>query len=84
MEKQVGHVTHYFNHLGVAAIQLEDDDLKLGDHIHIKGRTTDVIQPVESLQHEHGDIKVAHPGQNIGVKVVDHVREHDAVYKTFM
>lgn len=84
MEKKIGHVTHYFSHLGVAAIQVEDDDLKLGENIHIKGHTTDVVQPIDSLQYEHGDIRVAHPGQSVGVKVKDHVREHDTVYKTFM
>jgi translation elongation factor EF-1alpha len=84
MEKQLGHVTHYFSHQGVAAIQVEADELKVGDQIHIKGRTTDLVQPVDSLQYEHGDIKAAHPGQSVGIKVKDHVREHDIVYKTWI
>ncbi|MDO8587718.1 MAG: translation elongation factor-like protein [Armatimonadota bacterium] len=81
MERQVGHVTHYFSHLGVAAVQVETEDLKLGDQIHIKGHTTDLIQPVDSLQYEHGEIKEAHPGQSVGIRVKEHVREHDVVFK---
>lgn len=81
METQVGHVTHFYSHLNVAAIQVEAEDLKVGDRIHIKGHTTDIVQPVESLQYEHEDIEVAHPGQNIGIKVKEHVREHDVVFK---
>ncbi|MDO8684443.1 MAG: translation elongation factor-like protein [Armatimonadota bacterium] len=84
MEKQIGHVTHYFNHLGVAAIVVEDEDLRVGDEIHIKGHKTDLVQPVESLQYEHLDIPEAHRGQNVGVKVKNHVREHDIVYKVYM
>jgi translation elongation factor EF-1alpha len=84
MEKQIGHVTHYFSHLGVAAIQIENDELDLGDEIHIKGHTTDVVQPVDEMQFEHEPIKEAVPGQSVGVKVLDHVREHDIVYKISM
>jgi translation elongation factor EF-1alpha len=81
MEKQIGHVTHYFNHLGVAAIQVETEDLKVGDEIHIKGHSTDLMQPVDSLQYEHQMIEAAHPGQSVGIKVQEHVREHDVVFK---
>lgn len=82
MERRVGHVTHYFSKLGVAAIALEDDELKVGDEIRIKGHTTDIVQPIDSLQYEHEFIREAHLGQNVGVKVKGHVREHDAVFKT--
>ncbi len=81
MEVQVGHVTHYYSHLGVAAVAVESDQVNVGDLIHIKGRTTDVVQPVESLELEHHSIDHAEPGQNVGVKVRQHVREHDAVMK---
>ena len=81
MEVQVGHVTHYYSHLGVAAVVIESDELTLGDTIHIKGHTTDLIQPVNSMEYEHGHIQEAHPGANIGIKVQEHVREHDVVLK---
>jgi putative protease len=81
MEVQVGHVTHYYSHLGVAAIVVESGELDVGDTIHIKGHTTDFTQPVESIELEHQHIHEAKPGQNVGIRVRDHVREHDAVLK---
>lgn len=79
-EKQVGRVTHYFPHPEVAVVELEDE-LKIGDVIHIKGHSSDFTQPVESMQIEHENIDVAKAGQEIGLKVKEHVREHDIVYK---
>ncbi|WP_287155471.1 hypothetical protein [Candidatus Solincola tengchongensis] len=80
MEKQVGRVTHYFGKVGVAAIELEDE-LKVGDTIHVKGHTSDWTQKVESMQIEHRPVERAGPGDVVGIKVLEHAREHDVVYK---
>ncbi len=79
MERQVGIVRHYFGKIGVAAVELEDT-LKVGDTIHIKGHTSDWVQKVDSMQLEHQEVKEAHRGQSVGIKVIDHAREHDVVY----
>ncbi len=79
MEKRVGKITHYYGHLGVAAVQLEDE-LKVGDTIHIKGHTSDWTQQVDQIQYEHADIDRGVAGQVVGIKVADHAREHDVVY----
>ncbi len=79
-EERIGVVSHYFSHLGVAAVVLESE-LAVGETIHIKGHTTDQTQKVESIQLEHDSIERAGKGQDIGIKVKDHVREHDVVYK---
>lgn len=84
MEVQVGHVTHYYNHLGVAAIEVEDGELKVGDKIHIKGHTTDYVQPVTSIELEHHKIAEAHPRQNIGIKVDVPVHEKDTILKVIL
>ncbi len=34
MELEIGRVTHYYDHLNVAVLKL-DENLKLGDKIHI-------------------------------------------------
>lgn len=81
MEVRVGHVTHYYSHLGVAGVEVESGEINVGDIIHVKGHTTDFIQPVNSIELEHGHIDKAEPGQNIGIKVVEHAREHDWVMK---
>ncbi|WP_287155538.1 hypothetical protein [Candidatus Solincola tengchongensis] len=80
MEKQVGRVTHYFSKVGVAAIELEDE-LKVGDTIHVKGHTSDWTQKVESMQIEHRPVERAGPGDVVGIKVTEHAREHDVVYR---
>jgi putative protease len=79
--QKVGVVIHYYTHLGVAVIRLDQGQLQVGDTIHVKGHTTDFKQTVESMEVEHQKIQRATAGQEFGLKVVDHAREHDEVYK---
>jgi translation elongation factor EF-1alpha len=79
-ETEIGRVSHYFNHVGVAAIEITAGELKVGDTIHIKGHTSDFTTTVMSMQIEHEQIQVAKPGDSIGVKVPEHVRQHDHVF----
>jgi translation elongation factor EF-1alpha len=80
MEKQVGRITHYFGKINVAAVELEDE-LVVGDIIHVKGHTSDWTQEVKSMQIEHDTVEKAGPGDVIGLSVDGHAREHDVVYK---
>lgn len=75
----VGTVTHYFSHLSVAAVRL-NVPLRVGDRIHIKGHTSDVVQTVESLEVNRQKIDQARPGDDLALKVDDHVREHDLIF----
>lgn len=75
----IGTVTHYYSHLSVAAINL-DAPLRTGDRVHIKGHTTDFVQPVESMEIAHKSVDRAKPGEDVAIKVTDHVREHDRIY----
>jgi putative protease len=79
-EQRIGAVSHYFSKIEVAAINLESD-MAVGDTIHIKGHTTDFTQKIESIQLEHESITQAKKGDDIGIKVREHAREHDVVYK---
>jgi putative protease len=79
-EEALGAITHYYSHLAVAVVQMNKGTLKAGDTIHIKGHTTDFTQSVESMEFEHHHIEQASAGQSFGMKVKDHVREHDIVY----
>ena len=80
-EERVGIVTHYFGHLSVAAVRMESGSLRVGDMIHVVGRTSDFRQRVESMQVEHAPVSEVRAGQEFGLKVTDHAREHDVVYK---
>ena len=79
--ERIGVVTHYYNHLSVAILKLEKGILRVGDHIHIKGHTSDFAQPVDSMEIEHAHVNEARPGQSFGLRVREHAREHDVVYK---
>lgn len=78
--QEIGKVTHYFTKIGVAVVELKAS-LSVGDKIRISGPTTDFEQTVESMQIEHENVKTAKAGQSIGLKVAEHVRETDTVYK---
>jgi hypothetical protein len=80
-EEAIGTVTHYYSHLNVIVIQLNKGELKTGETIHVKGHTTDFTQSVESMEYEHGHVDQAAAGQSVGIKVKDHAREHDIVYR---
>ncbi|MFQ5988790.1 MAG: translation elongation factor-like protein [Candidatus Methylomirabilales bacterium] len=80
-ETQVGRVTRYFGKVGVAAVEIQAGDLHIGDTICIRGKTTDFSQTVESMQLEHEVVQKAVPGQLVGIKVRERVRENDLVYK---
>ncbi|MBA3061125.1 MAG: translation elongation factor-like protein [Nitrospirae bacterium] len=79
-EVKVGVVSHYYSHLGVAAVVMEGE-LAVGDTTHIKGRTSDFMQKVESIQLEHKNVNKATKGEDVGIKVKEHAREHNVIYK---
>ncbi len=80
-ETKIGKVTHYFNHLHVAGVDITDGELHTGDTIHITGHTSDFEQVVKSMQIEHETVEAVKPGDQIGLSVTEYAREHDTVYK---
>jgi putative protease len=80
-EEAIGTVTHYYSHLNVAVVQINKGALQTGDTIHVKGHSTDFTQTVESMEYEHQHVDRATAGQSVGVRVKDHAREHDIVYR---
>ena len=79
-EELVGTITHYFGKINVAAIKLESE-LRKGDTIHIEGHTSDFTQTVESMQLDQQDIELGQKGQEIAIKIKEHARTHDSVYR---
>ncbi|MBW6464696.1 MAG: translation elongation factor-like protein [Dethiobacteria bacterium] len=81
MERQeIGRVVHFYSKIGVAIIQL-DSELKVGERIAVVGSTSDLEQNVKSMQVEHQNIEEAKPGDLVGLKVKERVREGDTVFK---
>ncbi len=79
--ERVGIVTHYFSHLAVVVVKLERGTLRVGDTIHFKGHTSDFTQRIDSLQVNHQSVTEVGPNDDFGMKVTDHAREGDVVYK---
>jgi len=80
MEVEIGRVKHFYGHLCVAVLQL-NENLKLGDKIHIIGHTTDFTQRVNSIEIEHHPVVWVKPGDQVAIKVIGPVRDHDTVYR---
>lgn len=80
MDVRVGKVTHFFNHLSVAVLELSGE-LKVGDRISIVGRFTDIEQRVSSMEIDHLKVTAVGPGTEVALKVYEPVRKGDMVYK---
>lgn len=80
MEVEIGRVTHFYDHICVAVLRL-NENLKLGDKIHILGHATDFTQRVHSIEVEHHPVVWVKPGDDVAIKVVEPVRVHDVVYR---
>ena len=80
-EKQIGKITHFFDKISVAVIELMAG-LKVGETIHVVGGNRDFTQTVDSMQVEHESISKAKKGDQVGLEVSQPVREGDKVYRT--
>jgi len=79
-DQAIGKVTHYFDRLGVAVLQLTGT-ICVGDTIQFKGHSTDFKQKVDSLQIEHKSVPEGNPGQDVALKVGQKVHPNDQVIK---
>jgi translation elongation factor EF-1alpha len=76
----IGTVTHWFGHISVAAVRL-NEPLAVGDKIHIKGHSTDLVQTVSSMEVEHNKIDLARPGDDVALATDGPVHEHDLIFR---
>lgn len=80
-QKVIGRITHYFDNIGVAVVQL-DSPLRIGDAIRVVGgEATDFQQKVQSMEVEHQKVAIAKKGQEVGLKIKEKVREGYKIYK---
>ena len=80
METKIGTVSRYFPNIGVAAFDLTDGSLSVGDSIHITGPSTDLAQVVEEMQVNGDNVEKVEMGGQVGVKMDDKVSVDDDVY----
>lgn len=77
---QVGRVTHYYNHQGVAVVGLSAP-VHRGDTVRFVGKSTNFKQTVDSMEIDHKPIKDAFPGDDLAIKVDSRVRSGDRIYR---
>jgi hypothetical protein len=80
-EIEIGKVTHYFSKIGVAAIEVTQDKICVGDTLHFKGHTSDFTQKIDSMQIDNQEVSEAEVGKSVGMRVAQHARQHDQVFK---
>ena len=79
--EQIGLVIGYFSEAKAAVIDIKKGSLEVGDSIWIKGHTTDLKQPVKSMQIDCKPITKGTRGKQVGLEVKQRVRRNDRVYK---
>lgn len=67
-EKVIGKVTHYYDRIGVAVVEVQLP-IRIGDTIRLRHGRHEFTQTVQSLQVNHTPIAVAAKGQEVGMKV---------------
>jgi hypothetical protein len=82
MEEQVGEITHFYDKISVAVVKL-GSGLKVGDAVHIKGKSTDFEQTIESMQLNHQNVEGGKRGDEAAVKLNEKAKEGDIVYRKF-
>jgi len=80
-EEKIGIITHFFSNISVGIVKLKAE-LGVGDMIHVKGARSDFRQKVVSMQLNHRPITLAKRGDEVGIKVIQRVRENDTVYRS--
>ncbi len=79
-KKPIGEVTHYYGKIGVAVVKFFKA-VKVGDEVQFKGIHTDFNQTISSMQFDHKSIEGAKKGDEVGMKVDEHIKEGDQVFE---
>lgn len=80
MEICIGKVTHFYNRISVAVVELSDE-VRIGDTLLFLGRTTEFTQELTSMEVNHQKITHARAGMEVAMRVEQRVRSGDQVYK---
>lgn len=78
-DTKVGNVTHFFDKISVAVIDVLAP-IKVGDRIKITGHE-EFEQEVTSMQIEHENVQTAKKGEAVGLKINQPVKKGDEVFK---
>ena len=77
--KQIGTITHYYDKIGVAIVELKGE-LKVGDKVLIGKEDDGIEQEIDSMQIDHEEVRKAKKGDVVGIKVGKRVRGNSPVH----
>ena len=78
---KIGKVTHYYDKIGVAIVEL-DGTLSVGDKIKfVRGGEDLFEQTVDSIQIEHEKVDSAKKGDVVGLKTKEVIKDGAEVFK---
>ncbi len=80
-EEQIGVIVKFFAKPSVAALEVTDGAIRVGDTLKYKGHTTDFTETITSMEVDNQPVEEARKGDLVGIKVKERVRENDKVYK---
>lgn len=76
----LGQITHYYDKIGVAIIELKDT-LKVGDKVKFKKGDDEFEQTIDSIQVEKAPVDSAIKGAIVGIKVEQPLKEGTEVFQ---
>ena len=80
MASKIANITHYYDKIGVAVIDVLKKPIKVGDMIKISGHDNEFTQTVGSLQVEHDQVTKISAGKSGALKTDKPVKEGDVIY----
>ena len=80
MDIQIAKVTHFYDKIGVAVIDVFKQSIKVGDVVRISGHDNEFTQAVTSLHVEHKQVSEVGPEGSAGMKVEQPVKAGDVLF----
>lgn len=80
MDNPIGKVTHYYDKLGVAIVDLAEGSLKVGAAVKFKRGEEEFNQTISSLQVDHKAVDEVKAGDSFGLKVDQPTKVGTLVY----
>ena len=79
-EKLVGKITHWYDKIGVAVVDLKAP-LKVGDIIKVRKGQEEFEDSVVSMQIDHKEVSSAKKGDEVAIKLAQKAKEGAEIYK---
>ncbi len=80
MDIQIARVTHYYDKVHVAVVEIISQPLEVGDTVSVRGVQTDFIQVVSTIQIENTKVTRVEAGEVCALRVEKPVQAGDMLY----